>query len=186
MIVRILQLATFRRINVATRRRPWLAGALVVAFWPATAVWGAEQPAAAPAVDPAEPAAGNAAEDATAEEDAAKKEEEEEVAAPLTLDLGAFTLKDLRPTRDVTAELKFSLHLELRPETSEAEAQALKHWKLRLRDQTITAVRSSTMTDFADPELVRMQRIILLRVNRLLPAPMVHRVLLTRFTLGDL
>lgn len=118
------------------------------------------------------------------------KEGEAEPAAENThrprFDLGAFHVRDLRPTRDVTADLKFSLHLQLRDDVSEAAVSALEHWKHRLRDQAITAIRTAQMVDFTDPDLARVRRLINLRVNRLLPHPLVDEILVTSFTLGDL
>lgn len=118
--------------------------------------------------------------------EASDEQQAEDVEPPLTFDLGKFRLRDLRPTRGVTADLNFSLHLQLRAGTSSAAAEALQHWKHRLRDQTITAVRMAEMIDFSDPDLATVQRLIRVRVNRTLPKPMVEQVLMTTFTLGDL
>ena len=113
-------------------------------------------------------------------------EEAEPAEVPEVVELGQFVLTELRPTRNETAKLRFTLHLQLRAGASSATAEALQHWKHRLRDQTITAVRTAEMIDFADPQLARLQKIIRLRINRALPTPLVDKLLLTGFTMSDL
>lgn len=110
-----------------------------------------------------------------------------ETTTPLRrFELGAFHVRDLRPTRDVTADLKFSLYLVIREDVSEAAVAALEHWRHRLRDQAITAIRTAQIVDFADPDLTRVRRLMNLRINRALPHPLVEEILVTTFTLGDL
>ena len=97
------------------------------------------------------------------------------------LDLGHFKINDLRPTRNETAKLTFKLHLAFPKDLSKAQAAQLEHWKHRLRDQVITAIRITPTKDFQQPDLSRLRRKILLRVNRLFQAKLAEEVLLTEY-----
>jgi hypothetical protein len=90
---------------------------------------------------------------------------------PRTFNLGDFDIHNFRPTHNEIANIHFSLHVVLAPGTSEAVLAELENWKRRLRDQAITAVRSAEPEDLAEPKLVRVQKIILLRIKRL-PLPL--------------
>ncbi len=114
------------------------------------------------------------------EVDAEGNEAEEESVRPL-LDLGDFRINDLRPTRNETAKLTFSMHLALAKDLSKQQMKQLEAWKHRLRDQVITAVRIATIKDFQEPDLSRVRRIVLIRVNRLFRANLAEDVLLTEY-----
>ena len=105
---------------------------------------------------------------------------EEKVRTP-TLELGSFKINDLRPTRNETARLTFTLHLALSKELTDRQVAQLENWKHRLRDQVITAVRISEMKDFQEPDLGRLRRRIFIRINRLLNAKLVDEVLVTKY-----
>jgi hypothetical protein len=93
-----------------------------------------------------------------------------EAAAPQRtdiLDLGAFRIRSTRSTDREVIDVKFSLCLVLSTSTTEADYERLVHWRHRLRDQAIIAVRTADAADFADPELRRLHRLILFRVKRL-------------------
>ncbi|NOZ39492.1 MAG: hypothetical protein GXP24_04615 [Planctomycetes bacterium] len=98
-----------------------------------------------------------------------------------TLDLGKFKINDLRPTRNETAKVTFSLHLAFSQNLSEAQVTQLERWKHRLRDQVITAIRITPTKDFQEPNLGHLRRKILVRVNRLFQAKIAEEVLLTEY-----
>ena len=101
--------------------------------------------------------------------------------APRTFDLGEFDIRNFRPTHNEIANIRFSLHLVVKPGTSDAVMAELEHWKRRLRAQAITAARMADPSDLAEPRLERVQRTMLLRIKRLpLPEPVVG-VYLTDF-----
>jgi len=104
---------------------------------------------------------------------------------PRTFDVGEFDLRNFRPTHNEIANIRFSLHVVFKPGTSDAVIAELAQWKRRLRDQALTAVRSVEAADLAEPELKRVQRIMLLRLKRLpLPAPVIG-VYLTDFAVSS-
>jgi len=104
---------------------------------------------------------------------------------PRTFDVGEFDLRNFRPTHNEIANIRFSLHVVFKPGTSDAVIAELAQWKRRLRDQALTAVRSVDAADLAEPELKRVQRIMLLRLKRLpLPAPVIG-VYLTDFAVSS-
>ena len=98
-----------------------------------------------------------------------------------TLDLGKFKINDLRPTRNETAKLTFSLHLAFSKSLTPSQVAQLEPWKHRLRDQVITAVRISQIKDFQQPDLGRLRRKILIRINRLLQTKLAEEVLMTEY-----
>ncbi len=111
---------------------------------------------------------------------AAELADEKETRRP-TLALGKFKIKDLRPTRNETAKLTFTLHLAFSKSVTEDQVAQLEHWKHRLRDQVITAIRITEMKDFQEPDLSRFRRKILIRVNRLLKAKLAEEVFVTEY-----
>ncbi len=98
-----------------------------------------------------------------------------------TLDLGDFKINDLRPIRNQTAKLKFSLHLAFTKSLTESQIKQLKNWKHRLRDQVITSVRITQMKYFQERDLAMLRSKILMRVNRLFKAKLAEDVLLTKY-----
>lgn len=105
---------------------------------------------------------------------------EEEKLRP-TLELGNFKINDLRPTRNETAKLTFSMHLAFSKKLTQQQVEQLESWKHRLRDQVITAVRITYIKDFQEPDLSRLRRNILVRVNRLFKQKLAEEVLLSEY-----
>jgi len=120
------------------------------------------------------------AQNATIEDSAAESAAEEEF--PLTLDLGRFIIKELRPTRNETLKITFAIHLKISPAGGKDLVKKLEFWKHRLRDQVIVAVRTAETTDFREPNLHRLRRRMLLRVNRMLKNSIISEILLSEFT----
>ena len=125
-----------------------------------------------------------AAAEGEGEEAAAAGEHEGEV-KPFVLDLGFLQVRDWRPTRNETPNLRFGIAVVFGAETSPATRTALKHWKNRLRDQAIIAMRLAETRDFTEPDLHKVQRLIQVRINRILPQVNVESVMLTDFSLDD-
>ncbi|QDT01379.1 hypothetical protein [Adhaeretor mobilis] len=115
----------------------------------------------------------------------AEGEEQEERPAYATFDLGEFRLKEFRPTRNETSRVLFAVSLKLNEGTSPRTIEQLANWKQRLRNEALTAVRSLELASYQEPSLHRLQNVILLRINRLLPVPLVERIFVTEFTVGD-
>jgi flagellar FliL protein len=104
----------------------------------------------------------------------------EEAVRP-TLELGKFKIHDLRPTRNETAKSTFAMHLALSPTLSPQQVTQLARWQHRLRDQVIIAIRTLELKEFQEPDLRRLRRKVLLRVNRLFQAKLAEEVLLTEY-----
>lgn len=107
--------------------------------------------------------------------------EAEEEPTRYIFNLGDFKINDLRPTRNVTAKLKFELHLTFTKSLTESQIEQLENWKHRLRDQVITTVRVTEMKYFHEPDLAMLSRTILIRVNRLFKAKLAEEVLFTKY-----
>lgn len=115
------------------------------------------------------------------ENDTEETADEEKEAVRPTLDLGSFQIKDLRPTRNETARLTFKIHLAVSAELTEKQLARLEHWKHRLRNQVIIAVRTLHTKDFQAADLALLRRIIRIRTNRMLKNNFVEEVLLTEY-----
>ena len=100
----------------------------------------------------------------------------------LTFELGSFEIREIRPTRNETTDVNFTAYFAMSPNVTAGDVQKLEHWKHRLRDQVIIAVRTAQDVDFLEPDLVRLRRIILFRMRRLLKADVVQDILLSEFT----
>ncbi|MAT73078.1 MAG: hypothetical protein CMJ58_26640 [Planctomycetaceae bacterium] len=109
----------------------------------------------------------------------------EDAPQPFVLPLGDFHLRDWRPTRNETPDLRFAVAIVFNADTPVLTRERLAHWVNRLRDQTIIAMRLAETKDFAEPSLQQVQRLIRVRVSRILPRLAVDEVLITDFALGD-
>ena len=104
----------------------------------------------------------------------------EKVVSP-KLDLGLLEIKNLEPTRNQTSKVNFEMHLALPADTDPALVKALEHWQHRLREQVIVAIRVAELGDYLDPQLARLRKQILYRVNRTLKGTQAEDVLLANF-----
>ena len=104
---------------------------------------------------------------------------------PPMIDLGDFYIENFRPTHNEHGFIHFSLHVALKEETSDATIERLKHWQKRMRDQAITAVRSIGAAELAEPELARVQRMILIRLKRMPLTDLIERLYVTDFSVGE-
>lgn len=121
------------------------------------------------------------AQDVAGEGDIDPDAEVEEEVKPYVFSLGDFDIKDLRPTRDQTAKLKFTLYLSFDKSLTESQIEQLESWKHRLRDQVITSVRITEIKYFQERDLKMLSRKILIRVNRLFEAKLVEKVLFAEY-----
>jgi hypothetical protein len=104
---------------------------------------------------------------------------------PRAIDLGAFDLRNFRPTHNEIASLKFAVHVVLPPGTTDDTVREFEHWKRRLRDQAITAIRSATTDDLADPKLERVHRLLYLRLKRVPTPQAISDVYVTDFAMSS-
>ncbi|MCA9257930.1 MAG: flagellar basal body-associated FliL family protein [Planctomycetales bacterium] len=111
---------------------------------------------------------------------------DEEAPQIVYFDLGEFKIKDFRPTRNETADVRFELQIELPPNPSEELTKRVANAKNRLRDQVIVAVRLSSTADFAEPHLIKLRKTILRRINRVLDNVRIESVYLTDFASAEL
>jgi hypothetical protein len=146
---------------------------LAVATWFAGALWAAA------------PAAASSGAEKPAEQGA---EEPAEVEIPVrtdVLNLGQFRVRGCRNTDKEIIDIQFGLWLVLSTGTTEADFHELESWKNRLRDQAIIAVRSAAPEDFAEPELRRLNRMIMFRIKRLPIGSQIIGAYLIDFTLEE-
>ena len=101
------------------------------------------------------------------------------------LALGPFRIRGCRTTDQEIFDIRFGLNLVLSAKTTPGDFHQLEQWKNRIRDQVIIAVRSAEPEDFAEPELRRVQRLILFRVKRLATGVGIIGVYLTDFSLDE-
>ena len=111
-----------------------------------------------------------------------------EPAAPARTDLlnlDKFRIRGCRTMDKEVIDLQFGIWLVLSTKTTETGFRELQSWKHRLRDQVIIAARGAAPADFSDPELRRLQRMILFRVKRLPIGEHVIGVYVTDFSLDE-
>jgi len=104
---------------------------------------------------------------------------------PRAVDLGEFNLRNFRPTHNEIASLRFAVQVVLPPGTTDETVREFEHWKRRLRDQAITAMRSATPDDLADPKLKRVSRLLFLRLKRVPTPKPISDVYLTDFAMSS-
>lgn len=109
-------------------------------------------------------------------------EQDEQEELRLSFDLGQFQVKDFRPTRNQTVKLAFHMHVTLSEYANEHTVEQLEHWKHRLRNQVIIAVRLSYRKDFLEAGLQQFRHVVQIRINRLLKMQLIDEVLLTEYT----
>lgn len=122
------------------------------------------------------------AEDAPSQEQNTDVSPAPEVTVIPKLDLGLLEVKNLEPTRNQTSKVTFGMHLAFAPGTDPAIVSALQHWQHRLREQVIVAIRVAELGDYLDPELLRLRKQILYRINRVLKGVQAEDILLADFT----
>jgi hypothetical protein len=101
------------------------------------------------------------------------------------LNLGQFRVRGCRSTDKEIIDIQFGLWLVLSTNTTEADFHELETWKNRLRDQVIIAVRGATPEDFMEPELRRLERMMMFRIKRMPIGPQIIGAYLIDFTLEE-
>jgi hypothetical protein len=104
---------------------------------------------------------------------------------PRTFEIGEIYIRNFRPTHNEIANIKFTLHVVFAPGTGDNVMAEMVHWRRRLRDQAITAARSASAEDLAEPGLARVQRVMLLRIRRMALPQAVTGIYLTDFAVGS-
>lgn len=100
---------------------------------------------------------------------------------PRTVDLGEFEIHSFRPTHNDVTTIRFKLYLVVAKGTGEEMITRLNHWQRRFRDQAIIAVRLAEPADLLEPDLKRVQRLIIIRLKRLPFTDLIEGVYLTEF-----
>lgn len=140
---------------------------------------------AAAAWRPATPAYASSSAEKPAEHGAEKPAEIEIPVRTDVLNLGQFRVRGCRSTDKEIIDIRFGLWLVLSTNTTKADFHELESWKNRLRDQVIIAVRSAAPEDFAEPELRRLERMMMFRIKRLPIGPHITGAYLMDFTLEE-
>lgn len=101
------------------------------------------------------------------------------------LDLGAFRLRSSQITDREVVDVQFGLTLVLTADLKSSDFHELERWKNRLRDQAIIAMRTAEAPDYADPQLWRIQRLIMFRIRRMPVADWILGVYVTDFSVDQ-
>ena len=160
--------------QAARHAAPWSVGRWTIVALVALALSPAGPVVAEETKDAEKPAAS----DSDNPDDTSDAQEE---AVNRVLPLGKFCIKQLRPVSNETITVTFDLHLVLPAGSSEGALEFLGQWTQRLRDQVVTSVRLAETKDFSEPDLNRLQRIMLLRINRLFKTKRVESLYFTQF-----
>ena len=98
------------------------------------------------------------------------------------LDLGSFRIRGSQFVDHEVTDIRLGAYLVLSSKVTPRDFHELERWKNRLRDQAIIAVRSAGASDFAEPGLRRLQRLMLFRMKRLPVGAKIIGVNFTDFT----
>lgn len=114
---------------------------------------------------------------------AAEGQPTDEVVEPATegVLLGRFYVRDIRGAEGVKIRISFALYASVARETADEFRARLSKLDARVRDEVLTVVRLSRLSDFQQPELERFRRRILLRLRRTTPALAIDGLLIGEF-----
>ena len=107
--------------------------------------------------------------------------EQEEPEQQVVFDLGRFQLKEIRPTRNETIKVTFTIHMVMISAFEEENLSILENSYHRLRDQAIIAVRTAHTNDFREPGLGRLRRLVQIRLNQTLKANATENLLISEY-----
>jgi len=107
---------------------------------------------------------------------------EVELATQMIMDLGHIEVENVEPIRNQTEKISVQIRLVLAESADEKVLASLEHWRHRLRDQVIIAIRSCNTSDFLEPELHRLRSQIQYRLKRTLKSRLVEDVLLADYS----
>jgi flagellar basal body-associated protein FliL len=100
----------------------------------------------------------------------------------IEMDLGDFSVTIFQPASNTTLRIDFHLFGAIRLD-NEAEFRALmEEHKHRFRDQVLITIRSSDVSDLADPGLGLIKRKILAKTNETLGKPLLRSVIFSEFS----
>jgi hypothetical protein len=100
----------------------------------------------------------------------------------LEVDLGEFSLTAFQPLTDTTLRIDFRLYGTIHIDDKMKFDQAWQQATHRIRDQVITTVRSSELTELTDAGLGLIKRKILEKTNRTLGTPLLQAVIFSDFS----
>jgi flagellar FliL protein len=103
-------------------------------------------------------------------------------APQIEMDLGDFSVTIFQPASNTTLRIDFHLFGAIRLDNeSEFKARMEEH-KHRFRDQVLVTIRSSDVSDLADPGLGLIKRKILAKTNETLGKPLLRSVIFSEFS----
>ena len=114
-------------------------------------------------------------------EEAVEETEAEPAPAPSAIDLGFYSLRDVRSAEDEKFRLNFALQARVEPDKLYEMEQFQKKSEHRIREQVLIAVRLSESKDFQEPKLMRLKRRIMMRLKRVLPNLEIQELYISEF-----
>ncbi|TWT96709.1 hypothetical protein Pla108_24830 [Botrimarina colliarenosi] len=131
-----------------------------------TPSWGAPAPAASD-VQPADPSGQDKQADS-----------EPDLAALL---LGRFMMRDFRVVEGSKLRISFALYAEVDATLAAAVAEFLETHEHRVRDEVLVSIRTCDQSDFQEPDLTRMRRRVMARLQRAMPMIPIEGLLIGEF-----
>jgi hypothetical protein len=99
------------------------------------------------------------------------------------IELGDYRIRSYYPVQAQKSVVRFLLYATAPPEHLAGAQQAAAQRRHKIRDQVITATRMMPLSEFDDPDLVRLRRRILLRLRRALPELKIENLYISNFEL---
>lgn len=97
------------------------------------------------------------------------------------VELGRFSIRDLRPAEGVKLRLAFTLYANVEAESFERTAGLVEKRRHRIRNAVLTAIRTAEQSDFQQPGLERLRRRVFVRLQRVEPQLPVQELLIGEF-----
>lgn len=98
-----------------------------------------------------------------------KDKDQEQSPPPMALELGEYSLREVRGAEGEKLRVEFVLYASVDPKFYDQIKTLHKKLKHRVREQVLIAARMCETKDFLEPGLERLKRRIMLRMKRTLP-----------------
>lgn len=103
-------------------------------------------------------------------------------APQIEMDLGDFSVTIFQPASNTTLRIDFHLFGAIRLDNEAEFKTRMEEHKHRFRDQVLVTIRSSDVSDLADPGLGLIKRKILAKTNETLGKPLLRSVIFSEFS----
>lgn len=95
--------------------------------------------------------------------------------------LGEYSIRDLRTVEGTTLRINFQLYASVDADEAKSAVKEVEEHQHRIRNEVLIAIRLCEQHEFQEPDLDRVRRRILARLNRALPNLPIEKLLVGEF-----